>query len=73
MILSEENLNKVLDMLDKESMTAIVHDTGIEVEFLWDTDRFATFVPYGYDVTVNEDGYPEVIAAADPGNSAGWF
>ncbi len=73
MILLEENLSKVLDMLDKESMKPLVHETGIEVEFLWETDRFATFVPYGYDITVNEDGYPEVIAAVDAGDSDGWF
>ena len=60
MILKEKTLRAVSDMLDKEGMTAHLHETGIEIEFLWETDRFVVFAPYGYDVTVNDEGYPEV-------------
>ena len=72
MILKEKTLSAVLEMLDKEGMKALVHETGIEIDFLWETEHFATFVPYKYDVTVNEDGYPEVTAAGVATDN-GWF
>lgn len=70
MVLEKNTLVAVLDMLEREDMAGIVDETGVHIEFLWGTDRFTTFLPYGYDVTVNGDGYPEI--AAGPITDEGW-
>ncbi len=46
-------------------MYCTADELGVDIEYCYGGVSVTTFVPWGYEVTINDDGYPEVRKGDD--------
>lgn len=62
MVLATDTLTEVKDYIAEKGLICAVSDFGLHVYYKYPGIGLArTFVPYGYDVNVNHEGFPEVL------------
>ncbi len=61
MVLATDTLTEVKDYIAESGLVCAVSEAGLHVYYKYPGIGLArTFVPYGYDVYVNHEGFPEV-------------
>lgn len=52
-------------LFDKYKMYCTADERGVDIAYHYCDMFVTTFVPWGYEVTINDDGYPEVRKGDD--------
>lgn len=72
MILGDANVERVREYLaDNGCIDIHEEDCGISFEYPYISDYFLAFIPWGYEVEINDDGYPEISKPRTSGSD--WF
>ena len=60
MFVSEQKIDYAIEYLRDNSIICHADEYGLQLEYRWGDIWCISFVPWGYEVTVNDEGYPEV-------------
>ena len=72
MIVEMENVERIKEELDnrKIQLRTTANEYGIEFLYLWLNGLYTAFVPWGYELEINNEGYPEIHK---PRSGSDWF